>query len=183
MHFPGPRKEARSVATRRTFLAGMAALVGVPAARGAEGDALGDIVASFDAELKKRGVPSISVALVEGGRITLAQRGVRSAARSEPVGPETRYQAASMSKTIAALTALKLAVDKRVSLDDDVARYLKRWQLPGLPPGAQKPATLRRLFGMTAGATCLAISATPPAQCCRTMSGYWKARRRQTRRP
>jgi CubicO group peptidase (beta-lactamase class C family) len=151
MHFPGPRKEARSVATRRTFLAGMAALAGVPAARGAEGDALGDIVASFDAELKKRGVPSISVALVEGGRLTLAQRGVRSAARGEAVGPETRYQAASMSKTIAALTALKLAVDKRVSLDDDVARYLKRWQLPGLPPGAQKPATLRRLFGMTAG--------------------------------
>lgn len=151
MHFPGPRKEARTVATRRTFLAGMAALAVTPAARGAEADTLGDIVASFDGERKKRGVPSISVALVEGGGLTLAQRGVRSAARGEAVGPETRYQAASMSKTIAALTALKLALDGRLSLDEDVARYLKRWQLPAMPPGSSKPATLRRLFGMTAG--------------------------------
>jgi len=90
MHFPGPRKEVRIVATRRTFLAGMAALASMPAARGAEADALGDIVASFDSERKKHGVPSISIALVEGGRLTLAQRGVRSAARGEAVGPETR---------------------------------------------------------------------------------------------
>jgi CubicO group peptidase (beta-lactamase class C family) len=153
MHFPGPRKETRLVATRRMFLAGMAALASIPATRGAEADALGDIVASFDAERKRRGVPSVSVALVEGGGVTLAQRGMRSAARGDVVGPETRYQAASMSKTIAAVTALKLAIDKRVSLDEDVARYLKRWQLSALPPGSSKPVSLRRLFGMTSGAS------------------------------
>ena len=151
MHFPGPRKAARSVATRRIFLGGLAALASTSAARGVEADALGDIVASFDGERKSRGVPSISVALVENGRISLAQRGVRSASRGEAVGPETRYQAASMSKTVAALTALKLSVDKRVFLDEDVAHYLKRWQLPALPAGSSKPVTLRRLFGMTAG--------------------------------
>jgi hypothetical protein len=56
-----------------------------------------------------------------------------------------------MSKTIAALTALRLSQDGRVSLDQDVARYLKRWPPPALPSGASKPVTLRRLFGMTAG--------------------------------
>jgi len=151
MHFPGPRKATRHVATRRMFLAGMAAFAGVSAARGAEAEPLGDIIAAFDGERKNRGVPSISVALVEGGRVTLAQRGVRGAARGEVVGPGTRYQAASMSKTIAALTALKLAIDGRVLLDEDVARYLKRWRLPPIPPGASRPVTLRRLFGMTAG--------------------------------
>ncbi len=32
-----------------------------------------------------------------------------------------------MSKTVAALTALKLSIDKRVALDEDVVHYLKRW--------------------------------------------------------
>src|SRR5262245_26911931 len=59
MHFPGPRKEARAVATRRIFLGGLAALAGASAARGAEAEALGDIVASFDRERSSRGVPSI----------------------------------------------------------------------------------------------------------------------------
>jgi len=57
MHFPGPRKEVRIVATRRTFLAGMAALASMPAARGAEADALGDIVASFDSERRSTAFP------------------------------------------------------------------------------------------------------------------------------
>jgi CubicO group peptidase (beta-lactamase class C family) len=67
------------------------------------------------------------------------------------LGPQTRYQAASMPKTIAALTALRLSQDGRVSLDQDIARYLKRWPLPALPSGASKPVTLRRQFGMTTG--------------------------------
>jgi len=108
MHFPGPRKEAHCLASRRTFLAGIAAFVGVARARGAEAEALEGIVASFDAMRRDHGVPSISVALVEGGHVTLAQRGVRSVTSGDAVGQQTRYQAASMSKTIAALTALRL---------------------------------------------------------------------------
>ncbi len=151
MHFPGPRKETRVVATRRTFLGGIAALAGVSAVHGAEADSLGDVVASFDGERKNRGIPSVSVALVEDGRVSLCQRGVRSVSSGGVVGASTRYQAASMSKTIAALTALKLSIEGRVSLDEDVAHYLKRWRLPALPSGSTRPVTLRRLFGMTAG--------------------------------
>jgi CubicO group peptidase (beta-lactamase class C family) len=126
-------------------------VIGAGAARGAEADALGDIVASFDGERTTLGVPSISVALVEDGRVSLVQRGVKRASTGAPVGPETRYQAASMSKTVAAITALSLSIAGQLSLDEDVAHYLKRWQLPALPPGSSKPVTLRRLFGMTAG--------------------------------
>jgi hypothetical protein len=49
----------------------MAAFAGVSAARGVEADALDGIIAAFDEERKNRFVPSISVALVEGGRISL----------------------------------------------------------------------------------------------------------------
>jgi CubicO group peptidase (beta-lactamase class C family) len=78
---------------------------------------------------------------------------VRSFSSRETVGPETRYQAASISKTFAALAALSLSIERRVSLDEDVAHYLKRWRLPALPPASSRPVTLRRLFGMTAGCT------------------------------
>jgi CubicO group peptidase (beta-lactamase class C family) len=126
-------------------------VIGEGTAHGAKADALGDIVAAFDGQRAALGVLSISVALVEGGRINLVQRGVKRASTGAPVGPDTRYQAASMSKTVAAITALSLSIAGRISLDQDVAQYLKRWQLPTLPPGSTKPVTLRRLFGMTAG--------------------------------
>ena len=138
--------------TRRALMAGGIATLGAGSqALGADAKSLGDIVASFDRERERRRVPSISAALVEGGRVSLVQRGFRSAARGEPVGPATPYQAASISKTVAAMTAIALAASGKISLDADVANYLKRWKLPPLPERSQRPVTLRRLFGMTAG--------------------------------
>jgi CubicO group peptidase (beta-lactamase class C family) len=109
MHFPGKRKVGCLTSTRRAFLGGVAIVIGAGAARGAETEALGELVASFDAQRQVLGVPSISVALVEDGRINLVQRGVKSASIWAPVGPGTHYQAASMSKTVAAITALSLS--------------------------------------------------------------------------
>lgn len=138
--------------TRRVVIAGGAAVLasGRPAF-GAEAKSLGDIVASFDREREQRHVPSISVALVEGGRVSLVQRGDRDAAQGEPAGPATLYQAASISKMVAAMTAIALASAGKISLDADVANYLKRWKLPPIPAKSPRPITLRRLFGMTAG--------------------------------
>jgi CubicO group peptidase (beta-lactamase class C family) len=142
---------SRVALTRRDLLTGIAAVAGASTACAAEAGTLADIVASFDGERRRRGVPSISAALVEGGRISLQQRGLRSASHGDRVGPQTLYQAASISKTVAALTALALSSGNRVSLDTDVSTYLKRWHLPPLPTVTPKPVTLRRLFGMTAG--------------------------------
>src|SRR5262245_21880071 len=141
------------VFTRRAvMLGGVAALAGGSHAHGAEEKPLADIVASFDREREQRHVPSISVALVEEGRVSLLARGYRNAARGQPASPATPYQAASISKTVAAMTAIALASSGKLSLDADVANYLKRWKLPPLPAKSPRPVTLRRLFGMTAGA-------------------------------
>lgn len=147
------RDKAGGIAfTRRAVMAGgMAALAAGSQAFGAEAKSLAEIVASFDREREQRHVPSISVALVESGRVSLVQRGLRDAARGERVGPATLYQAASISKTVAAMTAIAQAASGKVSLDADVAIYLKRWKLPPMPANARRPVTLRRLFGMTAG--------------------------------
>jgi len=144
--------DSRFAPTRRAVMAGgVAALAAGSHALGAEAKSLADIVASFDRERERRNVPSISVALVEAGRVSLVQHGYRSAAHGERAGPKTPYQAASISKTVAAVTAIALASSDKVSLDADVAIYLKRWKLPPLPEKSPRPVTLRRLLGMTAG--------------------------------
>lgn len=137
---------------RAVMLGGVAALAAGSHAHGAEEKPLADIVASFDREREQRQVPSISVALVEDGRVSLVARGYRNAARAESASPTTPYQAASISKTVAAMTAIALAASGKISLDADVTNYLKRWKLPPPPAKSSRPVTLRRLFGMTAGA-------------------------------
>lgn len=148
----GGEKVEKIAFTRRALIAGgAAALVAGSQAFGAEAKLLADIVAGFDRERDRRHVPSISVALVEGGRVSLVQRGHRGATQAAPVGPDTPYQAASISKTVAAMAAIALADSGKLSLDANVAIYLKRWKLPPLPAKSPRPVTLRRLFGMTAG--------------------------------
>ncbi len=77
----------------------------------------------------------MNVAVVDGSRIV-------------PVDgdPDERLQAGSISKAIAALTALRLVAVGALDLDADVNGRLESWQLPD---GAG--VTLRRLLGHTAG--------------------------------
>ena len=78
----------------------------------------------------------------------LHQRGLRAASRGDVVGADTPYQAASISKTVAALA---MANANSLSLDADVAAYLKRRKIPWGGPDSVKPVTLWRLYGMRAG--------------------------------
>lgn len=154
-----PSRRPRPGLDRRGFIGALAgtgvALLARPAlarpGRSGTDAALREVVAGFDAERARRGVPSVSVALVDGGRIHVQARGLADAARGTAATPATLYQAASISKTIGGLTALALAAQGGLALDADVSGVLKRWPLPPLPEGADRPVTLRRLFGMTAG--------------------------------
>ena len=58
------------------------------------------------------------------------------------VGENTPFQAASISKPVAALVALRLVARDELSLDTDVNDYLTSWRLPGEGP----PVTVRRLL-------------------------------------
>jgi CubicO group peptidase (beta-lactamase class C family) len=84
--------------------------------------------AAFDARADPGAVPVASVAA------TVDQDGV-SATWGAPHG--TLFQAASISKPVAALVALHLVAQGSLALDADVNQYLTSWQLPdggGLPP-------------------------------------------------
>lgn len=73
-------------------------------------------------------VLGVGVALIRRGRITWARGwGVRAAGTCAPVTPDTIFQAASISKPVAALLALCLVEQGKLDLDGGVNARLRRW--------------------------------------------------------
>lgn len=99
-------------------------------------------------------IPGVSVAVVDEGRVVWARGfGVKDAAGKEPVVPETLFQAGSISKPVAALAALRLVQDGRLSLDEDVNAKLVSWKVPENEFTKEQKVTLRRLLTHNAGLT------------------------------
>jgi len=99
-------------------------------------------------------VPGVSVAVVDDGRIAWARGyGVIAAGQRTTVTPETRFQAASVSKPVAAAAAMSLVQDGRLTLDGDVNASLKSWTLPASAFTAERPLTLKDLLSHTGGTT------------------------------
>lgn len=98
-------------------------------------------------------VPGVSVAVLHDGKIEWA-RGFGVARVDGPaVTPETLFQAASISKPVAALAALHLMEAGKLKLDADVNQHLKRWKLPANALTGRSAVTLRKLLSHTAGLT------------------------------
>jgi CubicO group peptidase (beta-lactamase class C family) len=100
------------------------------------------------------GVPGVSFAVINHGEIAWARgHGVHEAGGSLPVTPDTLLQAASISKSVSALAALRLVEAGDLDLDVDVNRYLKAWKVPVNRDGWQPTVSLRGLLSHTAGTT------------------------------
>jgi CubicO group peptidase (beta-lactamase class C family) len=90
-------------------------------------------------------IPSVSLALIDQDRILFTR------ASGAGVTPETLYQAASLSKFVAAVGAMRLLDDERLKLDQDVNDTLTSWKVPTNGFDKDHPVTLRGLLSMTAG--------------------------------
>jgi len=90
-------------------------------------------------------IPSVSLALIDRDRVAFAR------AYGAGATPGTLYQAASLSKFVAAVGAMRLVDKKRLDLDEDVNARLTSWKVPinGFDEG--HPVTVRGLLSMTAG--------------------------------
>jgi CubicO group peptidase (beta-lactamase class C family) len=110
--------------------------------------------AGIEQRLAELGIPGISLALFDGGEVVWARGyGLADVETGRPVTPETRFQAASISKPIAATAALDLVDDGLLTLDDDVNAFLTSWRVPANDLTAATPVTLRALLTHTAGTT------------------------------
>lgn len=91
-------------------------------------------------------VPGLSLAVIDDHRVAWAKGyGVMYANDGRPVGSETLFQAASISKPVAALAALRLVEGGALALDADVNQQLRSWQLPENEFTREEKVTLRRL--------------------------------------
>jgi CubicO group peptidase (beta-lactamase class C family) len=93
-------------------------------------------------------VPGVSVAVKIHWARTFGVADVTTGAR---VDAETLFQAASISKPVAAMAVLKAVADKRFGLDDDINAILKSWKLPPGEFAGQMPVTPRMLLSHTSG--------------------------------
>jgi CubicO group peptidase (beta-lactamase class C family) len=80
-------------------------------------ESVDDIIA---AEIKERGIPGVSIAIIEKGEIVKAKGyGFTEKDGNTPVTAETLFQAGSISKPVAALGALKWIEDGQLALDSE----------------------------------------------------------------
>jgi CubicO group peptidase (beta-lactamase class C family) len=99
-------------------------------------------------------VPGVSIAVIDSGRIVWARAfGVKEAGTADSVTSETLFQAASISKPVAATAMLRLVEQGKLSLDENVNGYLKSWKLPDNKYTAREKVTLRRIVSHNAGLT------------------------------
>jgi CubicO group peptidase (beta-lactamase class C family) len=97
-------------------------------------------------------VPGLSVAVVEGNKLTWARGfGFVAPGSSTPVTPETLFQAASISKPVTAAGGLWLVEHGKLDLDGNVNLKLKSWKVPDNQFTAKEKVTLRRLMSHNAG--------------------------------
>jgi Beta-lactamase len=115
----------------------------------------GDVVSSkfkLTDRMKFYKTPGVSVAVINNGTIEWARGyGVRAVESTDPVSPETLFQAASISKPVAAMAALKLVQDGRLNLDDDVNQKLVSWKVPDHRFTKDHRVTLRNILSHSAG--------------------------------
>jgi len=98
-------------------------------------------------------VPGVSVAVVHNGKIEWARGYGVQELGGKPVTEETRFQAGSISKPVAAMAALHLVQEGRLSLDADVNTELTSWKVPASAAAPGATVTLRELLTHTAGFT------------------------------
>ena len=111
-------------------------------------------VSKLDDRMQDLKVPAVSVAVFQFGRIEWTRAwGFADMEGRRKAKEDTRFQAASISKPVAAVAALALVSRGRLALDENVNKYLKSWKVPDNQFTSTDKVTLRRLLTHSAGTT------------------------------
>jgi CubicO group peptidase (beta-lactamase class C family) len=97
-------------------------------------------------------VPGVSMAVIWNYQVHWVHSwGVADVESKAPATDRTLYQAASISKPVAAMASLKAIQDGKFGLHQDINTILKSWKLAGSPFGGGDPVTPYTLMSHTSG--------------------------------
>jgi len=112
-----------------------------------------DVCHSLKERMAEMHVPGVSIAVVHNGVIEWAQGFGVAQLEGKPVTADTLFQAGSISKPVAAMAALHLVQQGKLSLDVDINQSLTSWKVPASAAAPGATVTLRELLTHTAGFT------------------------------
>ena len=137
-----------AMAQARTAADYMALIEGAQASAGPNelsGLTISELMARFN-------VPGVSIAVIRNHEIHWAKGyGIADVETGAPVDTETMFQAASISKPVAAMGVLRAVQDGLFTLDDDINTILTSWRLDGGEFTRDRPVTPRMLTSHTSG--------------------------------
>ncbi len=95
--------------------------------------------------LKTWNLPGIAICIVKDGNVVVSKGyGIKEIGKNEPVDNQTLFQIASNSKAFTALSLSCLDIEKRLTLDDKVQKYIPYFKM--FDDYAAQNATLRDLL-------------------------------------
>ena len=110
--------------------------------------------ASLEQRMEHYNVPAVSIAVIKEFEIEWARAyGMADIAEGRAATTQTLFQAASISKPVAATAALTLVEEGALTLDGDVNQWLSSWTVPQNRFNESQPVTLRGLVTHSAGMT------------------------------
>lgn len=119
-----------------------------------------------DAFFATHTTPGLQIALVrDGAPVVVRGFGLAEAGETRPLTAASVFQVASISKAVAAATALRLVEQKKLELDKPVNQMLTdAWKIRSSPGKNYDPGgiTLRRLLSHTAGLSVHGYPGLPP---------------------
>jgi CubicO group peptidase (beta-lactamase class C family) len=114
----------------------------------------GDSLPHFNLEkqMAAYGIKGVSIAVIKDFKIDWAKGyGWADEQEKRPVTTDTRFQAASISKSLNSLGLMKLVEQGKIDLDADINNYLKSWKFPYDSLSKGKKISLRNLLSHSAG--------------------------------
>jgi CubicO group peptidase (beta-lactamase class C family) len=115
--------------------------------------------ASIEDRLRAHHTPGVSIAIIHDYRVVSAKAyGVADATTRAPLTDTTMMSAASVSKMITALAALKEVEAGKIPLEADVNQTLRSWRVPENESTRKTQVTLKHLLSHTAGTNVPSVS-------------------------
>jgi len=112
----------------------------------------GDSTWSIEERMKHYGIPGVSIAVINNGKIAWTKGyGVVDKESKAPVTEQTLFQAAATSMPVTAYGALRLVEQNKLGLDENINSYLKSWKVPEIEFTKEKKVTIRNLLNHSAG--------------------------------